>query len=332
PSGGGPQGAGTVFRVTINPPRPLVSGSQLSIAQATGVFGGATTIVATLTSLGLPLAGRTVTFTLNGQPKGTTTTDASGFAVFLNATLAGINAGTHPGAIAASFAGDGSYAPSSATGDLVVFKRFPFISWGYPAPIVHGTRLDATQLNAFADLPGAFIYSPPAGTILPVGAQQIISLTFTPADTTNYMIVFDRRPIDVTSATETHATLQKVHDFGGTDGATPYTTVIQARDGFFYGTTAYGGANGYGTVYRTDGSGSVITLHAFTADDGAYPYARLTQADDGFLYGTTAFGGPYGNGTVFRLDESGNFTLLHAFSGADGAYPYAGVIQGRDGL
>src|SRR5207247_6651459 len=63
---GGPQGAGTVFRLALQTQRPLVSGSQLFVSPATGVFGGTTTIVATLTSAGLPLSGRTLGFLLNG--------------------------------------------------------------------------------------------------------------------------------------------------------------------------------------------------------------------------------------------------------------------------
>ncbi len=47
-----------------------------------------------------------------------------------------------------------------------------------------------------------------------------------------------------------NGTLTTLHSFGGTDGAGPYGGLIQASDGNFYGTTAYGGANGYGTVFR----------------------------------------------------------------------------------
>src|SRR5207248_428026 len=191
----------------------------------------------------------------------------------------------------ASFGGDASYLPSSAAADLVVLKRTPAIFWPYPAPIVHGTALDATQLNATADVPGAFTYAPPAGTILPVGSQQIISLTFTPSDATNYATLIDRRPIDVTSAAETRPTLNQVHEFAGSDGAYPYAGLVQGRDGFLYGTTSEGGFTGYGTVFRMDPIGNATTLHAFTNIDGAYPYAGLVQATDGFFYGTTLQGG-----------------------------------------
>jgi len=38
--------------------------------------------------------------------------------------------------------------------------------------------------------------------------------------------------------------------FSGDNGGNPFAELIQAADGNFYGTTAYGGANGGGTVFR----------------------------------------------------------------------------------
>jgi len=43
-------------------------------------------------------------------------------------------------------------------------KQAPKITWSDPAPIVYGTLLSATQLNASADVPGTFTYIPGAGT------------------------------------------------------------------------------------------------------------------------------------------------------------------------
>ena len=45
--------------------------------------------------------------------------------------------------------------------------------------------LSGTQLNATASVPGAYVYSPASGSILPVGTQTL-SVAFTPTDTTNY--------------------------------------------------------------------------------------------------------------------------------------------------
>ena len=61
----------------------------------------------------------------------------------------------------------------------------PSITWAAPAAITYGTALGATQLDASATIPGAFVYSPAAGTVLAAGLQTL-SVTFTPTDTTDY--------------------------------------------------------------------------------------------------------------------------------------------------
>jgi len=62
----------------------------------------------------------------------------------------------------------------------------PLITWTNPVDIVHGTLLSAAQLNATADVPGNFVYTPPIGTKLPEGANQDLSVDFTPADELAY--------------------------------------------------------------------------------------------------------------------------------------------------
>ncbi len=66
-------------------------------------------------------------------------------------------------------------------------KARPAISWTNPPDILQGTALDTNQLNATADVPGNFVYDPPAGTLLPVGSNQTLSVTFLPADTNSYI-------------------------------------------------------------------------------------------------------------------------------------------------
>jgi hypothetical protein len=79
-----------------------------------------------------------------------------------------------------------AYGPVTASVLLNVLKATPTITWNAPANIVTGTALGAGQLNATADVPGTFVYNPPAGTILPTGAGQTLSVTFTPNDLANY--------------------------------------------------------------------------------------------------------------------------------------------------
>jgi len=60
------------------------------------------------------------------------------------------------------------------------------VTWAGPASIPYGAALSGTQLNATANTPGTFVYSPPAGTVLNAGNGQALSVTFTPNDTANY--------------------------------------------------------------------------------------------------------------------------------------------------
>src|SRR5579871_1620820 len=126
-----------------------------------------------------------------------------------------------------------------------------------------------------------------------------------------------------------------IHSFNAfSDGENPYTTLMQASDGNYYGTTVYGGVNNAGTVFKIDATGHLTTLRDFSGSDGYYPYGRLIQGSDGMLYGTTQnMAGPY-YGTVFKLNPDGTgFTTVHSFSYyTDGAYLYSGVIQGSDGM
>ena len=129
-------------------------------------------------------------------------------------------------------------------------------------------------------------------------------------------------------------TVKNLYSFTSlTDGAAPSTALIQASDGFFYGTTQVGGTYGDGTVFKVDSSGSVTTLHEFSGSDGAYPLGALVQANDGYFYGTTNWGGTYNYGTVFKTDSAGNFHSLYSFTGGtDGGNVEAGLVQASDGF
>jgi len=127
-------------------------------------------------------------------------------------------------------------------------------------------------------------------------------------------------------------TLTTLHSFDLTDdGAYPYAGLVQATNGNFYGTTSYGGANAYGTVFEITPGGTLTTLHSFDDTDGAYPEATLVQATNGNFYGTTEYGGTGGFGTVFSITSGGTLTTLHSFDSTDGDDPYGGLVQATDG-
>jgi uncharacterized repeat protein (TIGR03803 family) len=120
------------------------------------------------------------------------------------------------------------------------------------------------------------------------------------------------------------------------DGSTP-TELIQGTDGNFYGTTASGGANSYGTVFKLTPAGVESALYSF----GYYSNGLLAsgpnglvQGKDGNFYGTaTGFVGS--GGIAFKITPAGVETVLHSFEGSltdtDGLYPNSVLIQGTDG-
>ena len=105
--------------------------------------------------------------------------------------------------------------------------------------------------------------------------------------------------------------------------SSPQGGLIQGTDGNFYGTSSYGGAHDWGTVFKITPTGAVTVLHEFNLADGAFPHTALLQASDGNFYGTTSR-------TVFKMTPDGGVTVLHSFTQAESS-PYAAVIQATDG-
>jgi sugar lactone lactonase YvrE len=77
------------------------------------------------------------------------------------------------------------YKTAAASVNLTVNPATPTITWLAPAPIVYGTPLSATQLNATANTAGTFAYSPDRGTVLGAGPHTLGAI-FTPGDTKDY--------------------------------------------------------------------------------------------------------------------------------------------------
>jgi hypothetical protein len=120
----------TLHDVTICFSDIVTVATTLAVAPATGAFGGTTNLSATLTASAAGVSGKTVSFALNGNSVGNGTTDGSGVATVSGVSLAGINAGSYPGAIAATFAGDSGFAASSGSAALTVSKLDQTITFG----------------------------------------------------------------------------------------------------------------------------------------------------------------------------------------------------------
>ncbi len=78
------------------------------------------------------------------------------------------------------------YVRSSTFGSM---QELPIVTWSNPANIAQGVALSATQLNATANIPGTFTYTPVAGTVLSQGNGQVLSVQFTPSDNVAYQTV-----------------------------------------------------------------------------------------------------------------------------------------------
>jgi uncharacterized repeat protein (TIGR03803 family) len=126
---------------------------------------------------------------------------------------------------------------------------------------------------------------------------------------------------------------------GGSDGAGPLASMIQASDGNLYGTTQGGGSSNLGTVFKISNPTTFPTesvIYGFAGGtDGSYPYGAVIQASDGNLFGTTANGGSSNLGAVFKIANPSTTpieSVIYSFTGApDGRFPKAAVIQASDG-
>jgi gliding motility-associated-like protein len=96
-----------------------------------------------------------------------------------------LNAGAYT--LLASFTPtDQNYAFTGKTVAITVNKATPIVTWPNPNGIAQGVALSDVQLNATANVPGTFSYSPAIGTVLDAGINQPLTVTFTPTDGANY--------------------------------------------------------------------------------------------------------------------------------------------------
>jgi len=95
---------------------------------------------------------------------------------------------------------DTDYVSETATVTLTVNQAAPTITWPAPAAIAYGTALSSVQLDASADVPGTFTYTPAVGAVLSAGSQTL-SVSFQPADSADYSAVNSTVPLAVNLVT-----------------------------------------------------------------------------------------------------------------------------------
>jgi len=119
--------------------------TTLTVAPATGTYGGTTSLSATLKkkSDSSTVSGKTINFTLNGNSVGSAPTNGSGVATLSNGDLSGINVGTYSTGVGASFTADDNYGGSSGTASLSVGKADTTTKVTCPASVTYtGSALE----------------------------------------------------------------------------------------------------------------------------------------------------------------------------------------------
>lgn len=275
-------------------------------------------LVATVTSGGVPVGAGSVTFVLfrGGTVFGSPATQAvaAGNAAAEYVLPASLPAGTYT-VEAVYDPADASLAVSADdTATLTVNPASPTVTWGQPADIDYGTPLGPTQLDATANVPGSFVYTPASGTVLAPGTGQTLAVTFTPTDSQNYSSVTQMTTInvilvDVTPPVSSVAPLPSLENsatftvsWSGSDGATgsgiaSYNVYVSDNGGPF-------------TPWVT---GATFTSASFTGVRG-HNYGFYSVATDGA-----------GNAET-KPDVAETTTVIHALSSTT-----TGVVSDRPG-
>jgi hypothetical protein len=187
PSGGGMMSAPTPAPIVTT---PLVWKIPVSIDDSTMVSSD-NFLSATVGSI-----PGTIVYTIDGSTP-----------LIANMTL-GI--GSHR--VTATFTPKDSNAYTTATKtlnfDVTATNTIPSISWPAPSAITYGTAISDKQLNATSGVAGTFSYSPPVGSILPVGIQTLF-VTFKPNDSSKYATATSSVNLQVMEATSNPAPTPK---------------------------------------------------------------------------------------------------------------------------
>jgi uncharacterized repeat protein (TIGR03803 family) len=147
-----------------------------------------------------------------------------------------------------------------------------------------------TLLHSFDDTHGAGPYAP----LMQASDGNFYGTTYNGGQYGNG-VVFEVSPAGA---------FTDLHDFDpNTEGAEPFSTLVQGTNGVLYGTTTSGGTFTFGTIYSIPlGGGSPTTLYSFDGTSGTAPGAPLTQHTNGVFYGDAAWGGSDDLGTFYSLN------------------------------
>jgi photosystem II stability/assembly factor-like uncharacterized protein len=146
--------------------------------------------------------------------------------------------------------GSGLYVGSTST------LTAPTVTWTQPTAITYGTPLGPAQLDASANIPGTFTYTPAANALLGAGNGQTLWVTFNPTDTADYSSVTQSTTINVLKA---HLTVTAANLARPRRAANPPLTYTLT--GFVNGDTAS----------SVSGTPALSTTAVKSSTDGSYP-------------------------------------------------------------
>ena len=259
-------------------------GTALAVNPASGVFGGTVDLSATLTSSGVGVTGKSVAFTLNGSSVGSAPTNASGVATVTGVSLTGINAGSYPTGVSASFAGDASDNASTGSNALAIAKADQAITVTTHAPASAAFNSSFGVAASGGGSGNAVTFSS-SGSCSNTGAAFTItsgtgacSVLYDEAGTLNYNAALE--------VTETVAATKLLQTISVTTHA-PASAAFNSS----FGVAASGGASGNAVTFSSSGScgntGATFTMTSGTGtcsvmydEAGNANYSAATQVTE----------------------------------------------------
>jgi len=106
-------------------------------------------------------------------------------------------------------------------------------------------------------------------------------------------------------------------------------TLLQASNGNFYGTAAFGGSKRAGAIFELTPTGTLTTRHEFSNLGSGLPTV-LTEGTDYNLYGVTQ-GTASSASSLYRITLSGQFQTLQVINPIDFGSCPCGLTLGNDG-
>lgn len=362
---GGAQGVGTAFQlstvpslVTWNTPAPIVYGTRLGSAQldatasvpgtfvyspaaGTRLHAGSHTLTVAFTPSDSALPVTTSSVTLTILPATPLVTWAPPAAIAYGTPLGSAQLNAHadvegafvyepgPGSIiplgvqtlsVTVYPASADYTMTVASVSIVVNPAVPVITWT-PVAMVSGTALGPWQLNAVANTPGTFVYTPAAGTVLGAGVQTLTA-TFTPIDSVDYLSTTAAATVTVAmpsaSGGGNEYPLQYVPGAGArgltiagyTLAADPvYGTVVIGTCSYYTQTSGSGRGGGYKTI-------TTYYNHTCTWN----PYGRLVSVVNGAPAAPVPIG-TNGTQTIYTSDQASGI-----YAGVDSALATHGFV------